>query len=154
MKPSLLSIPVCALLLAPMSVAQSSRYSRPPVNSSQSVGAITDIINRCEDRTDDFRKSLRRALNDSALDNSSREATLRRRADQLERALDRTGDSWNKDRDLDKTRRYVREALDAGRDINHTMRNWRLNYDVERDWQAIRSQLNALARAFRLSELR
>jgi hypothetical protein len=79
---------------------------------------------------------------------------MRRRADQLERALDRTGDSWNRDKSIEKTRRYVSEALDAGRDIHVTMRNWRLDSRAENDWAIARAQLNALARAFRLAEIR
>jgi hypothetical protein len=146
---------VTALCLASaLAMPAAAQYSRPAAPPGMSVRAITEIINNCENRTDDFRKSLRRAINDSALNNSSREATLRRRADQLERALDRTGDSWNRDKDLEKTKRYVREALEAGRDINVTIRNWRLDSGTEREWSILRVQLNALARAFRLTGIR
>lgn len=142
------------LLAAALAMPATAQYKRPAVSLETSVRAITEIINNCENRTDDFRRTLRRAINDSALNNSSREATLRRRADQLERALDRTGDSWNRDKDLEKTRRYVREALEAARDIDVTMRNWRFDAGAERDWSILRVQLNALARAFRISGIR
>lgn len=148
------TLAICAFLFAPMAAAQGGRWYRTPIGPDQSYRDITRIINNCEDRTDDFRGSLRRALNNSPFDNSRREQVLRARADQLERALDRTGDSWNRDRDPERTRYYVREALDAGREINAAMRYLRLDYEVERDWAAIRAQLNALGRAFRVGELR
>lgn len=145
---------ICAFSFAPLASAQGGRWYRTPFVPDHSYRDVTRIINDCEDRTDDFRKSLRRALNHSPLDNTRREQVLRARADQLERALDRTGDSWNRDRDPERTRYYVREALDAGREINAAMRYWRLHPEVERDWAAIRAQLNALGRAFRVGELR
>lgn len=116
--------------------------------------AVTRTINDCEDRTDDFRKTLRRALKDSRLDDTHREDELNRQADRLENALDRTGDAWNRDRNPSKARGHVQEALGAARDINATMRKWRLHPDTERDWSVVRSQLNLLARAFNLNDVR
>ena len=146
-----------ALSLLAAVPAEAQRYpgSRPGSGSAASrVQLITRVINDCEDRTDDFRKSLRRALNDSRLDRTQGERELNRKADQLERALDRVGKSWNKDRDISKTRRYTREAIDAGRDIDKAVRVFRLNRDTERDWSVVRTQLNILARSFDLAELR
>lgn len=120
-------------------------------NNGGSYSSITRTINDCENRTDDFRRSLRRALNASPLDHTGREHQLLRQADRLENALDRTGDSWNRDRDPRRARRYVAEALDAARDIDTTMRRWRLHPEADRDWSIVRAQLAHLARALDLS---
>lgn len=119
-----------------------------------SIDSVTRTINDCENRTDDFRKSLRKALRNSPLDNSSREGQLNRQADQLEKSMDRVGDSWNRDKDISKTKRYVQEALNSARDINTSMRNWRFYNEVEREWGIVKVELNHLAEAFRLQKLR
>ncbi len=141
---------ILALAMTVPVAAQSSRY-RP---QSASIESITRTINDCENRTDDFRKTLKRALRNSPLDGSSREGRLNRQADRLENAMDRTGDSWNRDKDISKTKRQVQDALSAARDINSTMRNWPSYSEVEREWGIVKIQLNHLARAFRLSEIR
>lgn len=133
---------------------QSNRYRPGGRPASASIESITRTINDCENRTDDFRKTLKRALRNSPLDGSSREAQLNRQADRLERALDRTGDSWNKDKDISKTKRQVQDALGAARDINSAMRNWQFYGEVDREWGIVKLQLNHLAGAFGLNQIR
>jgi hypothetical protein len=153
MKP--ITIAMLSVSLLGAAAPLSAQYWHSPApNSRASMERITRTINDCEDRTDDFRNSLRRALNHSRADRTRWELDLNRAADRLEQALDRTGDAWNRDRDPSKTRRYIREALDSGRDINGAMSNLRLDASTERDWSVVRSQLNLLARSFNLPEMR
>jgi len=49
-----------------------------------------------------------------------------------------------------RTREFVNDAISAGRDINRTMAARRLNPNVQRQWDAVRSELNRLAEAFEL----
>ena len=114
----------------------------------------TWIINDCERRTNTFRGTLRHAINESPLDHSRREEQLNRDADGLENALDRVGDSWNRDHDPGKTRRFVAEAVRLSTNINRTMLKWRLNPDAEREWDAVRGELNRLAATFSLPSIR
>lgn len=111
---------------------------------------IARVIRDCEDRTNDFR---------SAVDHSwgrerHREDDLDRSAVRLERSLNRIRDSWNRDHDYDRTRRNVGAAIEAGRDINRILRNHRAGSRVEREWGAIRSELNNLAEVFEQPRIR
>jgi hypothetical protein len=110
----------------------------------------THIINDCERRTNAFKGTLRHAINESRLDHSRREQQLNRDADRLENALDHVGDSWNRDHDPGKTRRFVAEAIAVSRDINNTMIKWHLHPEAEREWDAVRAELNQLAATFGL----
>ncbi len=143
---------LAGVLLAIGSLTVSVWGQRVPARpgGAASIEIITRTINDCEDRTDRFVKALRRALNSSGLDGSNREDDLNRSAKNLERSMDRVGKSWNKEKDVAKTRRHVRDAIGDAKNIDVTMRKRRLNPDAEEQWRAVRIQINLLARAFQL----
>ena len=114
----------------------------------------TRIINDCEKRTDAFKGILRHALNESPLDHSGREKQLNRDADRLENTMDHVGDSWNRDHNPAETRRFVAEAIAVSKDINKTMIKWHLNPEAEREWDAVRAELNRLAETFGQQKIR
>lgn len=151
MKRSLLLAGTLLALAALLLPAQSSERRRPGrPDAATSIEIITRTINDCENNTDKFVRSLRRALNRSSLDGTAREDDLNRATKDLERTMDRVGRAWNRDKDISKTRSLVREAISSARNVNATMRSRRLDSDVERDWIEVRGQLNLLARAFKL----
>ena len=114
----------------------------------------THIINDCERRTNDFKGILRHALDESRLDHSGREKQLNRDAERLEDVMDHVGDSWNRDHNPAETRRFVAEAIAVSKDINKTMIKWHLNPEAEREWDAVRAELNRLAETFGLQKIR
>jgi hypothetical protein len=119
------------------------------------VEETTRIINDCERRTNDFKKTLDRALaRDNVRAGQGREDQLNRNAERLENSLDRVGDSWNKDHNMDATRGNVRAAIAIAQDINVAMRNWNMGGDAENQWAAVRSELNRLAETFGLPRIR
>ncbi len=126
------------------------RPNRPGSSSSAAIEVITRTINDCEDRTDRFVRTLRRALNISSLDGTSREQDLNRSARRLEEAMDDVGKSWNRDKDVSKTRHYVMKAIQSAKNIDITVRNRRLHPEAEAQWREVRGQINLLARAFKL----
>lgn len=142
------------LLAATLLPAQSYERYRPNrpdrPGSSASIEIITRTINDCEENTDKFVRTLRRALNRSSLDGTSREDDLNQATRDLERTMDRMGRAWNRDKDVSRTRSLVRDAISSARNVNFTMRTRRLDRDVERDWAEVRAQVNLLARAFKL----
>jgi len=79
---------------------------------------------------------------------------LNRHAARLERAMNAVKDSWRSHRDPGRTRRFVSEAVATGQDINRTMVRARLHPNIERQWVAIRMELNRLAEAFDLPRIR
>jgi hypothetical protein len=138
-----------ALLLPGVLAAQ---RSYPP--RDERTGNISRVVADCEERTNQFRVSLRAALDRSALEGTRREDQLNVDAERLERAMNRVREAWNREHDPPRTRHFVEDAIAAGQDINRTMVRRRLNPDVQRQWDAVRGELNRLAEAFELPRIR
>ena len=130
---------VALLLALPVVAAAQPRRDRGGRDDrSERIGRT---INDCEDRTNDFLRAVERSWgrerhNGDALDHN---------AQKLERSLNRIRDSWNRDH---RTRRNVGAAIDAGRDINRMLPQHRLGSQLDREWGAIKSELNNLAEVF------
>jgi hypothetical protein len=112
------------------------------------IGRISGIVADCERRTDEFKVALARTLNHSRLDGSRREDQLNADAARLERAMNRLRESWNRHRDPDRSRKNVREAIGAARDINRTMLHHQLRGRIQGEWDVLRGELNRLAEVF------
>lgn len=111
---------------------------------------VDRIIKRVETRSDYFINAFDRALDNSRLNNSNREDYLNKRARDLEVALDELRREFDR-RDLwIENKDEVRRCLNIATDINVAMKNRKLGRNVESQWSALRSELNALARAYNL----
>ncbi len=140
-----------AVLLTPAVDAQVRRNA----GGGSNVQETTRIINDCERRTNQFKKTLDRALGrDNVRAGQGREDQLNAQAGRLENQLDKVGDSWNKDHSIDKTRTHVRAAIASGNDINKAMRTWQMGGDAESEWNALRAELNRLASTFGAPKIR
>lgn len=117
-------------------------------------GRVAGLIADLERRTDDFKVSLRRAMDHSRMDGSRREDILNDQATRLERAVNRLHESWNQDRDFERSRRHLSVALSAGQDIHRTMMRHHLRGSVQREWEIVRRELNRLAEVFREPPIR
>jgi hypothetical protein len=111
---------------------------------------IERVIGDCEARTNDFRQAVDRGWGRDRHNNDE----LDRSAAKLERALNRIRDSWNRDRDYRRTSRNVGAATDTGRDIDRILRRHRLGPHVEREWDAIKTELDNLAEVFEQPRIR
>jgi hypothetical protein len=138
-----------ALLLPGILAAQRDYPPRGGRNEN-----ISRVVADCQDRAIQFRSSLRAALDRSALNGTQREDQLNVDAERLERAMNRVREAWNREHDPPKTRHFVEDSISAGQDINRTMVRRRLNPDVQRQWEAVRGELNRLAEAFELPRIR
>lgn len=126
------------------------RYGFPPGVSHE---IVRRIAKSAEDRSDDFKRELRRMLDNSSLSGSLRESRLNDRARRLERALDRVRKGVIKRKNFYQVQSDVREAVSAGRDINFTVSNrWR-GSSLEREWRRLRNEINALARTVRVGQI-
>ena len=147
---------LAAILLVPACVAAQS-YDRDEGrhhrwrDRSERLARIDALVRDCENRTDSFKESLRRALDRSRLDGSYREHRLNADARRLEEAMNVVRDAWNHDRDVDRAKRHVRDAIFAGRDIERAMSKFYLRSYIESDWRMLRSELNRLADIFDVS---
>ena len=147
MKYALLLVGAAALLVP----ASTNAQPRPPAGGGYQQ--TTQVINDCVRESNSFKKNLRRALNNSALNNSPRESQLNTAANNLGSTMDKVGDSWNRDHDMQKTRVFVNQAIMIAKDINRTMVKWHLDPATEQQWAIVRSQLNRLAQTFQLSKI-
>jgi len=110
------------------------------------IQETTNLINDCERRTNQFRRTLDKALaHDNVRAGQGREDQLNREAGQLHDAMARTGDAWNRDHDYSRARTNVNAAIVIARDIDKAMRNWNMGGDAESQWAAVRTELNRLA---------
>src|ERR1039458_6573780 len=107
-----------ALLLPGIVAAQPPRRDYPPRGGRGPD--ISRVVADCEERTNQFRVSLRAALDRSALNGTRREDQLNVDAERLERSMNRVREAWNREHDPPKTREFVNDAISAGRDINRT----------------------------------
>ena len=140
-----------ALLLPGILAAQPRRDYPPRGGRGQD---ISRVVADCQDRAIQFRSSLRAALDRSALNGTHREDQLNTDAERLEHVMNRVREAWNREHDPGRTRHFVDDAISAGRDINRTMVRRRLNPDVQRQWDAVRGELNRLAEAFEVPRIR
>jgi hypothetical protein len=138
---------VLAMLWPAVAKAQPPRGRGGQDDRSQ---RIARVIADCEGRTNDFLRAVERAWGRDRHNGDE----LDRSAARLERALNRIRDSWNREHDYRRTRSNIGPAIDAGREINRILSHHRLGTHVEREWGAIRSELNNLADVFEQPRIR
>ncbi len=114
-----------------------AQVGRPFRNRDQ----VQRILERLEVRTDSFRRSLDDALDRSRFNGSQREDNINALARNFERQTDRLRDDYS---DGDRVRGGVRELLATGDQIDRIMRRGRYGRETERDWAAVRTELNRL----------
>lgn len=64
------------------------------------------------------------------------------------------GDSWNRDRDLQKTRAFVLAAITVSQNINRFMIAYRSGTNLSNDWAKVRTELTVLAQTFNIPPIR
>ncbi|HWN07855.1 MAG TPA: hypothetical protein VNO50_00975 [Pyrinomonadaceae bacterium] len=145
-----IAVGLCMLMALSVSVsAQNRRYNR--VNTK---AEIDRLIRRVENQSDRFVRSFDRSLDNSRLDGTMREDNLNQRASALETDLDYLRQQFDRtDRYLD-TRSQVSRVMSTAEGINGVVRRRRLGGNTERAWAQLRSELNALASAYNVRQLR
>jgi hypothetical protein len=147
---------IAVALLLPVGL-NAQGYGRGPDDRrdlEERRGRVAGIIGDLQRRTEEFKGALRRALDRSPMEGTHREDELNRDASKLEHATNRLRDSWNADRDFERSRRHLADALAAGQDINRTMSRHRLRGQVQHEWEGVRRELNRLAEVFREPPIR
>lgn len=121
--------------------------------SNLSRAQIDRLIRNVEERVDRFVLQFDRSLDNSRLNNTNREDNLNRRARDLEAATDDLRREFDRNDSRRENSAEVRNCLNIASDINVAMRNRNLNAATERNWAAVRTELNALARAYDLPQI-
>ncbi|MGI8884907.1 MAG: hypothetical protein ACR2IA_11770 [Pyrinomonadaceae bacterium] len=141
---------VLILTFADVSNAQRRRESR---GRGMNKAQVKQVINRVEDRVDNFVKLYDKSLDRSKLNGTKREDWLMERAknlesstDELAREFDRR-DTWAKNKD------EVRKCLNIATDINRNMTSRKYSADTEAIWAKVRYELNTLADIYNIPKV-
>ena len=138
------------LLLAVTSTAAVMGQTRDVVIYTKTD--VRDIVQRMERHSNDFRKHFEKSLDRSALDDTDREDRLRRWTQDLEDMLDHLKNDQGKGQIRDMEQR-VNTLLAIAAGVNRIMLYRQFDADTDRDWQLLRSDLNALAITYDLPAL-
>ncbi len=140
-----------AVILTIVSAAGSATAQRRESRGRMLTKAqVKEIINRVEDRVDNFRKNFDRSLDHSGLNGTDREDWLNRRAKDLESATDElsrrfdTRDAWIDNRE------EVRRCLNIASDIDRNIKSQRYGAATENNWARVRYELNSLADVYNI----
>jgi hypothetical protein len=144
------ALTVCCMVLAlaSPSFAQwrgSSRYNR---------GQVDRLIRQAETRSNQFVAVFDRALDRSRLEGTIREDRLNEKASELEGRLNVVRQEFNNSNNHWAIRSQISSAMDAAQGINTVMRRRNLTPNAERQWSLLKSDLNRLATAYGLRQLR
>lgn len=109
---------------------------------------VRNVLTRIETRTDSFRREVDLALDRSPLNSTSREDRITDFINEFESATDSLRRSYDTNRNVNAE---VNEVLDRALFINRFMTRNRLTVRAQTEWNAIRSDLNTLARLYAVS---
>jgi uncharacterized protein YeaO (DUF488 family) len=113
---------------------------------------VRDLAQRMERHSDEFKKHFEKSLDHSSLDGTDREDRLRHWAHDLEDTLDHFKDDYNHGR-VHNVEQRANTLLAIAAGINRIMLYRPFDASTERDWDFLRSDLNALAVTYDLPAL-
>jgi hypothetical protein len=106
------------------------------------------LIGRVEQRTDIFVRQFDRALDNSRADGTRREDRLNEQARELETATDELRREFDRSDSLRENRDEVQRCINIASRIDRAISRGRVGSGVQNSWRNLRSELNALARAY------
>lgn len=142
-----------ALLLAGSHIpARAQDANRDMVATRSDVGEVVDRLQRT---SGDFKTSFDKAVSHSMFDGTRLESNAKHRADDLHDDAKRLGDVFHDKRDKNNpaVRDQVDKTLAAASEVNRVMVDHRFTERLQRDWEMVRSDLNALAEVYNLAPL-
>ncbi|HLY16720.1 MAG TPA: hypothetical protein VKR61_05825 [Bryobacteraceae bacterium] len=150
--PSVLFVTAALLAFGVPVRAHAQDANRDVVETRTDAGGIVDRVQR---RSGEFKQEFDKAVSHSMIDGTRLEANAKHRADDLHDAANRLGDVFHDKRD--KNNPAVRDQADktiaAASELNRIMANHRFTDHLQRNWDLLRSDLNALAALYGLSPL-
>ena len=116
---------------------------------------VSEIVQRLAKRTGDFKADFARAVEHSMMDKTKLEDRAKGRADDLHDSAKRLRDVFGDKHDKNNpaVRDQVDRTLATAADVNRIMQGHRFTDKLQRTWDLLRSDLNALAAVYELSPL-
>jgi peptidoglycan hydrolase CwlO-like protein len=115
---------------------------------------VDRIIKRVETRSDDFKKIVDKSLDRSVLDGTKKEDNINEQIKEFEKALDHLRSEFDRQQEWRETRSQVKDVLKESDEVNAIIRIGRFGATIEREWAAIRADLNRLAGIYELPLLK
>ncbi|MGD0361105.1 MAG: hypothetical protein ABSC93_09570 [Bryobacteraceae bacterium] len=145
-------IPAALWLTAAPVPARAQDANRDMVVTRSDVGEVVDRLQRS---SGEFKNSFDKAVSHSMIDGTRLEANAKHRADDLHDAAKRFGDVFHDKRDKNNpaVREQVDKTLAAASELNRVMADHRFTDQLQREWDMLKSDLNALAEVYNLSPL-
>jgi len=141
----------CVLLgaIIPISAQDANR------DTVSTVADARTIVRKLADRTGEFKGNFNQAVEHSMIDGTKIEDRAKHRADDLHDAAKKLQDVFGdkKDKNDPKVRDQVDKTLAAASDVNRIMKELRFTDKLQRQWDLLRVDLNALASLYSLSPL-
>jgi hypothetical protein len=153
MRSNLLKISVAFVALFMVLVfadAANAQTRRGRVVSKQQV---EQLLERIEERSDNFSNQLNKSLDRSRLDGGKAEDRIADRSRDLENATDELRREFDHNDSRGETSRNVRKSLNAAVAVNRIMVRRNFSRQSENSWVRLRAELNTLARIYGLSSV-
>jgi hypothetical protein len=111
-----------------------------------------DIVDRVARRAGSFKDDFDKAVSHSIPDSDKMEEKSKHRADDLHESAKKLKDVFGDKHDKNdpKVREQVDRTLSAASDLNRVMVEFRYTEKLQRDWELLKSDLNALAAVYSL----
>ena len=142
-----------ALLLGgPFTALRAQDANRDVVVTRTDVGGIVDRLTKSSGQ---FKETFNDAVSHSTIDGTRVEANVKHRAEDLHAAAKRLADVFHdkKDKNHPAVRDQVDKTVAAASELNRVMLDHRFTDKLQREWELLRSDLNALAKVYDLSPL-
>lgn len=141
------------MILGLADVSFGQRNRREGRGQMKTKAQVKVIINRVEDRVDNFKSNYDKSLDRSRLNGSSREDWLMKRAKDLEGATDELSREFDRRDSWAENKEEVRRCLNIATDIDRNMRNYNFGAATEGNWAKVRYELNTLADVYNLAKV-
>ena len=140
------------LLGGASSNARAQDANRALVLTPSNLGSVVDHVQKL---SGEFKDSFDKAVSHSMIDGTRLETNAKHRADDLHDAANRLGDVFHDKRDKNDAsiRNQADKTIAAASELNRVMTDHRFTDSLQRQWDILRSDLNALAEVYHLSPL-
>ncbi|MBD0371572.1 MAG: hypothetical protein ICV60_12100 [Pyrinomonadaceae bacterium] len=135
---------VTALVIALAGLSITAQAQRPYRNNR----AIRQILNRIDNRTNQFRNSMDTALDRSRIDGTRREDNINQFIQDFDNAVESLRSRFES---RTETTADVEAVLNIATRIDRFMQRNRLSTNARNDWVALRSDVNQLAAAYNIT---
>jgi len=124
------------------------RYAN--VYSNSDVGGF---VANLENSSDNFRRDFDQALDNSSVDGTGAEDRLNNIVANFENSVDRLRGNFDRQNSWWQSRSQVQDMMTSARSVNTMMNTLQFRRNIERQWNALRRDINKLADTYELNDL-